>query len=244
MCTLIAAYRQFDGFPLVVAANRDEWLDRPASPPSKWANEGFVAPRDEVAGGTWLGLTATGMFVGVTNRFGVPKDHARASRGTLVVEALRQSTAAKLHQALQTLSPTRFNAFHLLYADAQGAYVTWSDGSLLHQQTLAPGVHIVTERSLGGDDKARTELIQTEWRKLAGRLPTPQELQALMRLHGSEPLGGTCTHVPAFGYFTRSSMVLYLADAPERSRFFWAEGQPCQTPYEERTELLDLLARG
>ncbi len=56
MCTLIADH---DGAGrLWIAANRDEVLVRPASAPRRWPGEQFVAPRDEVGGGTWLGLTA------------------------------------------------------------------------------------------------------------------------------------------------------------------------------------------
>src|SRR5712692_8012823 len=73
VCTLICAFRVFPRWPLIVAANRDEHLNRPASPPRLWPGDlSFVAPRDEAAGGTWLGLNSAGLFVGVTNRFGVP----------------------------------------------------------------------------------------------------------------------------------------------------------------------------
>ena len=55
MCTLIASVGQVPGLPIVVAANRDEALDRPSSPPSLWhLQPPFIAPRDERAGGTWL----------------------------------------------------------------------------------------------------------------------------------------------------------------------------------------------
>jgi uncharacterized protein with NRDE domain len=89
VCTLVAALHHFRGCPLVVAANRDEAYDRPASPVCVWPGERFVAPRDDAAGGTWLGLSASEVFVGVTNRFGVPKDATRESRGTLVVDRAR-----------------------------------------------------------------------------------------------------------------------------------------------------------
>src|SRR5512140_3834626 len=117
MCTLIAAVRQYRRFPLVVAANRDEALARPASPPVLWdAPSRFVAPRDEKAGGTWLGPTARGLFAAVANRFGVPRDESRRSRGALVVEALGAPSARELHGRLAALSPAAYNAFHLLYA--------------------------------------------------------------------------------------------------------------------------------
>src|SRR5262249_40925103 len=157
--TLVAAFRHFRGFPLVIAANRDEQYDRPASPIQLWSARRLLAPRDDVAGGTWLGLNASGLFVGVTNRFGVPRDVSRASRGMLVLEALSASTARDLHAELATLAVSRFNAYHLFYADARDAFVTWSDANSLQQATLGPGVHVITERSLGGDDRARTELV-------------------------------------------------------------------------------------
>lgn len=239
MCTLLVAFRQFESVPLVIAANRDERLERPAQAPFAWPGEPFLAPRDLEAGGSWLGITRGGMFVGVTNRFGAAKEPSRASRGRLVIEALRKDSAVELHEELSALSPTRFNAFHLLYADSNAAFVTWSDGEGLFQQELGPGVHVVTERSMGGDDHARTELVRSRWRELAGRAPpSPEQLRAMLSVHAEDPVGGTCVHVPALGYGTRSSLILFLAEAPGASRMFWAEGPPCVTPLVERSELL------
>ena len=245
VCTLVAALHHFSGFPLVVGANRDERYNRPASPVHVWEAEPFLAPRDEAAGGTWLGLNARGLFVGVTNRFGAATDPARESRGLLVVESLRAESARALHATLASLSPGRFNAFHLLYADARDAFVTWSDGSVLQQVALGPGVHVVTERSLGGDDRARTELVLDRVRALdASHGVNVEAIQAILRIHGgAHPLGGTCVHVPEIGYGTRSSMVLLVAARPEDSRLSWAEGNPCSTHYEDRSGLLGMLAR-
>src|SRR5262249_49106759 len=80
MCSWVAAVAVFPEWPLVVAANRDERLDRAASGPRLWpGSPPFIAPVDEVAGGTWLGLNWFGLFVGVTNRFGVGRDDKRES---------------------------------------------------------------------------------------------------------------------------------------------------------------------
>src|SRR5579871_991767 len=99
MCTLVVALGQFPGFPLVVAANRDEKLDRPATPPRIWPGaEPFIAPRDEVAGGSWLGFNRHGVFVGITNRFGVPPDPTKKSRGQIVIDALSAPSARAQHQ--------------------------------------------------------------------------------------------------------------------------------------------------
>ena len=69
MCTLIALHRCVPGSPLVVAANRDEFLARPAEGPALRMRENgpILAPLDVEAGGTWLGLNGRGVFVGLTN---------------------------------------------------------------------------------------------------------------------------------------------------------------------------------
>jgi uncharacterized protein with NRDE domain len=243
MCTLVASIRQHDNFPVIIAANRDEILTRPATVPRLWPGHRFVAPRDELAHGSWLGVNANGLFVGVTNRFGAPR-LSRESRGTLVVEALEASSAASLHSTLSKLSAERFNAFHLLYADADEAGVTWSDGSTIRQHHLPPGLHVVTERSLGGDDRARTTLIHELWEKLVspGQLPTPLALQSLLSFTRPEdPLGGVCVEAPEWNYGTRSSLVCFLARSRIGSRFFWAEGRPDRTPFVDRSDLLESL---
>lgn len=245
MCTLIVSFREHPSFPFVVAANRDEALGRPAVGPFVWPG-GFVAPRDEQAGGSWLGLTRTGLFVGVTNRFPAERHPERASRGTLVVEALGASSAAALHRQLSTLAASRFNAFHLLYADATDAFVTWSDGDAIHQEQLTPGLHIVTERSLGGDDRARTTLIRERWPQVSpnGAVPTPTALQQLLAAtRPDDPLGGVCVEAPEWNYGTRSSLVLFRAETLSQSRVFWADGRPDRTPFIERPDLVAALVR-
>lgn len=228
MCTLIVGFRHFTGRPLVVLANRDERLDRPAAPPSRWPGEPFVAPRDLAAGGTWLGLTGGGMFVGITNRMGVPNDATRRSRGELVVRALRAASARALHASLAGLDPLLYNAFHLLYVDRDDVFVTWSDGATVRQATLGPGVNVVTERSLGANDEGRTEAILARLGAL-GPAADDEALAETMRHHAEPPLLGTCVHLPEHGYGTRSSTVLVVGEKGTRVRF--ADGKPCVTPY-------------
>jgi uncharacterized protein with NRDE domain len=230
VCTLVVAFRHLQDRPVVVLANRDERLDRPAAPPSRWPGEPFVAPRDLAAGGTWLGVTDAGMFVGITNRMGVPKDDARKSRGELVVNALRASSARALHASLSTLAPHVYNAFHLLYVDERDVFVTWSDGERVQQLTLGPGVHVVTERSLGANDEGRTEAILARLEAL-GPAPSDEALTELLRHHGDPPLHGTCVHLPEHGYGTRSSMVLVGRADATRPHMRFADGKPCVTPY-------------
>src|SRR3954469_6068538 len=137
MCTLIAAVRMWPGTPLVVAANRDEALRRSASPPFlRGRSPKILAPRDDQAGGTWLGLNEAGLFVGVTNRAGADRDPRRRSRGDLVMEALSATSASELDARLASLGAGEFNAFHLFYADREGAWLTWSDGREVRRTRL------------------------------------------------------------------------------------------------------------
>lgn len=242
MCTLVLAHRHFAGSPLVVAANRDEFLARPASGPKvRGAQPRVLSPRDELAGGTWLGLNERGLFVGITNRYGAPPDPQRRSRGLLVAQALRARDARGLHRELSTLAATEYNPFHLLYADAEAAFVTWSDGAQRRQYEVAPGLHVVTERSLGADDRGRTELLERLFHAEAGKGPPSCEaMRALLAVHGpeGEPLAGSCVHADAMGYGTRSSFI-YVGGA--RPRACWAEGHPCDAPFADLTAELGEL---
>lgn len=240
MCTVVLNVE--GGGRFWIAANRDEALVRPATAPRRWPNEPFVAPRDEVGKGTWLGLTAGGMFVGVTNRFGADKDESRESRGQLVVEALRAPSAGALHASLAKVRPGRFNAFHLVYTDGEGCFVTWSDGKELQQEQLTNGLHLVTERSYGAvpmlrsggallREPERVRFIRSRLDEL-GAAPAPEALEKLLGIHRPEaPLDSPCVHLPDFGYGTRSSLVLFKALRVEDSDWRWADGPPDRTPF-------------
>jgi uncharacterized protein with NRDE domain len=238
MCTLAAAVGVSPVLPLVVAANRDEMLDRPAVPPFLWPGiPRVVAPRDEVAHGTWLGLSEHGLFVGVTNRAGHPPDRSLRSRGVLVAEALRAPSARELHAQLADVDPHAHNPFHLLYADRATAHLTWSDGRALHRSDLAPGLHVVTERSFGAGDDRRGAFVRTRWAELS-----PDAIKALLAHHADDPFAATCVHADAIGYGTRSSMVLHLGSTWRETHLAWAEGRPCATPFLEQDTLVAALA--
>lgn len=236
MCTLVVAAHVFEGHPLVVVANRDERLDRASSPPSIWKgiHHDFMAPRDEIAGGTWLGVNAAGVFVGITNRYLGPKDDARMSRGSIVKDALELRSARAIHEAMADVPPTRHNGFHLVYADEQDVLATASNGTHLAQLTLGRGVHMITERSFGaGDDRARLGRIHHAWARLA--MDATVDLDALSKLlteHDDvDLLAATCIHAPAFRYGTRSSTAIAIAADRAKSSMLWAEGPPCTTPF-------------
>lgn len=224
MCTLVVAAHVLSDRPLVVVANRDEQLDRASSPPFRWP-DGFFAPRDEVAGGTWLGVNDHGVFVGITNRYLGGRDATRASRGELVVSALRLPSARAIHDAMRAIDPARYNGLHLVYADERDVLATFADGSSLAQVALGKGMHAITERSFGaGDDRVRQRRILAAWET--------GDLEKLLTEHDAEdPLGATCVHYPPLNYGTRSAMMLQRKGGAWHMR--WAEGPPCVTPFRD-----------
>jgi hypothetical protein len=219
MCTLVLLQRP--GEVLALSGNRNELLARPASGPR--VENGVLAPRDEVAHGTWLGLNRHGLFACVTNRRGAVIDPSRRSRGLLVLEALQARSARGLHAALAQLRGDRHNGFHLVYADLQDAFVTWGDGSRIEQVALEPGrVHVLTERSFGAGVGPRERDVAAAFADLP---PEVGAWRAPMTTHAQEPLESACVHADAVGYGTRSSLQLMLragtADA------LWTDGHPC-----------------
>jgi uncharacterized protein with NRDE domain len=232
MCTLIVFSRMFTDASLLVAANRDERLDRPAAGPSIIEHRGMriLCPRDLEGHGTWLGINEERVFVGITNRFGVDRNAALRSRGLLVLDALSYASAKDAAEAVSALDPRAENAFHLVMADPREAHLVWSDGATFTHRALDPGAHVVTERSFGAAPTAREIAIRERLAAFARRsiAPSDSDLTALMSSHAEAGFEGVCVHVPGLSYGTRSSTIIRLAD---RAHVLHAEGPPCTTPY-------------
>ena len=154
MCTLVLAVPAPGGV-LQVAANRDEFLARPAAPPEISADGRWLAPRDLQAGGTWLGMNAAGLFVGVTNRSAGPRDDAGGHAASWCWMRSSRPTPPPSTDASPLWISSAYNGFHLAYADGTSAGMTWSDGRALRQERLAPGLHVLTEQSPGREMTAR-----------------------------------------------------------------------------------------
>lgn len=243
MCTLAVAHQVDRRWPVLVAANRDERMGRPSEGWSlREARSGvrFAAPGDLLAGGTWMGLSAKGVFAGLTN-FHAPydwyPDPERRSRGEIVALALAAPTAAEARARLGEAPAGRWNPFHLLVADARSAFLWWYDGERSALRDLAPGLHVVTERSPDGSC-ARGDLVRSRW----PLDPSVGHLRDLLTVHAAELGAGTCIHGdPAYG--TRSAAVLRIAADLAASELWVADGRPCVTPLEDRSSLLVALAR-
>ena len=151
MCWIAVLLRVNAHYPLIVAANREESRARPSQAPFQWAGSPTVwAGRDELAGGTWLGVNATGLVAAVTNRPVLSRDATLRSRGLLCLDTLRcDSPRSARSFFVDELSARRFNPFNLLCANHVEAWVgTWQGDT----RDLEPGIHIVSNFGDVDDD--------------------------------------------------------------------------------------------
>jgi len=119
MCLIIFAWKVIPGMPLIAAANRDEFHDRPASPAAWWPDHpNIYAGRDLKAGGTWLGVTRDGRFGAITNvRAPGERNPDAPSRGALVSDYLAGNLSPTEYIASIDADADRYNGFNLLIGD-------------------------------------------------------------------------------------------------------------------------------
>jgi uncharacterized protein with NRDE domain len=247
MCTLVVLHRAIPGVPLLVAANRDEFLARRSEGPALRRTPGgvaVVAPRDARGGGTWLGVNARGLFAALTNVAGDEPDPARRSRGLLVLDALEAGSPKEAAARVQSESPRRYNPFNLFVADAGEAYAVTCRGEARGLR-LEPGVHVVGNAVLDAPPSPKVARLRAQAERLVGT-PLPLALASLAELcrahRGDDPLASACVHTQSYG--TRSSALLAIADAGDDSVLRFSDGAPCQNAYDDFTPLLHELARG
>ncbi len=117
MCLALVALNAHPRYPLLIAANRDEFHARPAAPASWWP-DGTLAGRDLIAGGTWFGVRPCGRWALVTNyREGVPRDPNAPSRGALVTRMLNERHPPLVETAAIARDGERYHGFNLLAGD-------------------------------------------------------------------------------------------------------------------------------
>lgn len=180
MCLIVVGWRAHPDFPLVVAANRDEFLARPAAPAHWWTDlPEVLAGRDLEAGGTWMGLTRGGRFAALTNY----RDPARHRPGAPSRGALVRDCLAAHHDAEATLRDIAgisagYAAFNLLVSDGRGLGIHESTTGEVRR--LEPGIYGLSNH-----------LLDTPWPKVGrardafaaalGTLPDDAALLALLR---------------------------------------------------------------
>jgi len=219
---------------MLVAANRDEKLDRPwASPASHWPDQPDVTGGlDQLAGGTWLAVNTAGVVAAVLNRLGsLGPAPGKRSRGELPLLALRHKTAAEAASSLEGLDSAPWRSFNLVLADRHGAWFLRGTGhGKVHCQAIAAGVHMVTARE--PDDFSSPRIARNLMRFRKASRPSPPEWSDWPRLLSDRtlPMDAAINIPPFSGFGTASSALVGLAEDGGR-QFLFAPGPPDEATF-------------
>ncbi len=151
MCLIFFAYNSHPKYKFVLAANRDEFLNRPASKISEW--NGIYGGKDLKSGGTWLGITKKGKFCAITNIRRIEQIPDAPTRGKIVTNYLNGSDSPKDYLADLSKDSNKYNGFNLILGDKNSCYHYNNREKKVNN--LKPGIYGVSNAS-----------IDTPWPKL------------------------------------------------------------------------------
>lgn len=239
MCLIVLAWQCSRGRALVLAANRDEFHARPAAPAHWWADAPVFGGRDLAAGGTWLGVSASGRWAAVTN----VRDPRRArtdgaSRGALTTGFLAGGLAAADYAAAVHVARESYRDFNLLFGDRDEAWYVGSRGD--GPRRLEPGIHALSNADLDTPwpkvERARSglaaalaagaggDVAQRLWPLLVDRTPADDAMlpDTGVGIAMERALSPVFVDLP--GYGTRASSVLAIGAAVDFHERSWAAG--------------------
>jgi uncharacterized protein with NRDE domain len=254
VCLLVVAFHLFPDTPLLIGANRDEFLNRPAVPMTVLRDQGprVLGGRDEQSGGTWLAVNERGVFAGLTNQpRAAGRDASRRTRGELPLALTTQSDAPRsVDDFLAHHRPADYNGSWLLAGDRDALFFVDFTGMVEPVAVaLAPGLHVLENRPLSAPSP-KAERVATALEHAAD---ADTALSALRRVLGdhteAEPDGpadaegvdgpealpkprssANCVHLGEYG--TRSSCLIRYGTDPGRPPQIWvADGPPCSAPF-------------
>ena len=148
MCLLAIAWKVHSEYPLLVSANRDEFLARPTQTAHFWPDQPEIfAGRDLQDGGSWMGITRKGRFAAVTNVRDpeAHREHAR-SRGLLVSQYLQdRRSAIDFCDSLQS-EKAHYNGYNFIAFDRDR--LVYQSNYTDQPEILKPGVYAISNATL------------------------------------------------------------------------------------------------
>ncbi len=140
MCLILFSYQAHPEYPLIIAANRDEFYKRPTKDLYLWPDSPHIlAGQDAQEGGTWLGITSNGRFSALTNVRETTSPNEVKSRGHLVVDFLRDNCSPETYLREVAKNHHLFKGFNLLVGDNQALFYYSNREHRIRE--LAPGFY-------------------------------------------------------------------------------------------------------
>lgn len=225
MCLILLAVDTHPDYSLILAANRDEFYDRPTAPAAFWDDApGVLAGRDLKAGGTWLGIDRLGRLAAVTNyRQGEREADSPRSRGHLVSDYLTGRFDAGAHVARVEGDAALYNGFNLIAGDLNALY--YFSNREGRRRVLKPGVYGLSNHLLdspwpkvtaGKDNLAALlagsgELVPSLFALLADRQQASEDLLPRTGVSPEWERLLSSAFIVSAEYGTRSSTVVLVA---------------------------------
>ena len=246
MCTLIILRRPNHSWPLILAANRDEMLNRSSLPPDRhWTDRSeVIAGRDELAGGTWLGINDYGVSAAILNRTGSlgPTTNKR-TRGELVLEALDHSDAKSAAEALENIQSSTYRSFNMVISDNTLSYWLRSTGTdIVTKSKIPDGLSMITSGELNDMKSPRIPTFLTKFKKAIPPNINTNNWLAWKNLlsiqdysHQAGPHEAMCI-VTEEGYGTVSSSLIALPSKEKRDQkpvWLFSDGPPNEVAYKK-----------
>jgi uncharacterized protein with NRDE domain len=251
MCLIVFAWRVIPGVPVIAAANRDEYYDRPATPAGPWPDDpNIIAGRDLRGGGSWMGVTLDGptgpKFAALTN-IRAPREVRldAPTRGALVAEFLKGELSAP--EYIERIAPGagEYNGFNLVLGDRNALYWYSNRGGddPRNGKPLEPGIYGISNGLLdapwpkvlrtkaqfasllcqGAPEDAYFEMLADTTRAPDLRLP-----ETGVPLDMERMLSAVCIDSPGYGTRTSTVVKLYSNAPPElQERILQPQGQVC-----------------
>jgi len=140
---IILSYRMNEKYPFILAANRDEFYERPSAPVSLWNDApDIIAGKDLKSGGAWLGITKKGRFAAVTNYRDPESFRENApSRGWLVRDFLFGREDPKAYIEKIAVNKDRYNGFNLILGDPSRLFYFSNRGTM---RELSSGLYALS----------------------------------------------------------------------------------------------------
>jgi uncharacterized protein with NRDE domain len=267
VCLLVVVSRLDPGAPLVIGANRDEQLVRPATAMTVLhdAHPRILGGRDEEAGGTWLAVNEHGVAAGLTNRPSPGgRDPAKRSRGELPLAlAHHRDAASAVDEFVTRYRPADYNPAWLLIGDRTALYALDMTGSAptdrASVESLGPGIHILENNPLHAESPKADHV--RELLGDAGAFEGDDLLERIRSVLVDHTVPGlaaqtgsglsddnvrvrpvqtlaACVHTDTYG--TRSSTLVRVPSEPTTHPQVWvADGHPCTSPFVDVSDLFE-----
>lgn len=254
MCLLIALHGVRSEAPLVIAANRDELLARPAVSMTVLRTNAprVLGGQDLLLQGTWMAINEHGVVAALTNATGtLLRDATRRSRGELpLMLAMHKTAEAAVEDLIAHLDPASYSPCWIFVGDRDHLfYIELQSTSPLRAEVLPPGVHVLENRPLTPTSIKAAFIRDRVDQALTRDEALQPALHDILRSHELPPAAQTrtesmrpaatfaaCVHGEVYG--TRTAAIVQVPAArTERPRIEYTDGPPCTQPLQSADEL-------